>query len=227
MFLCSIIRIPVPLVGAAASFVPIRPARTRISACQRTTKSDLAAPTIPTRVLSLCAINGTETSSPLLPINSNLLIADLVGLLLAAQLMGLLDVLNDSKFWQTGGWLQPVTLESSTSSLSTLTQRFATTACLYVAGAFGFGAFSIMTPKRKNNDERASAVNMALQSALQGTAGFFILRVVLAIGIIVGQEQQPQQPELALQDVLRDTYFVALATASTRYFVYSLYNRYF
>ena len=209
-----------PLVGAGFATVP---SRTHILTCQRKTTSDSATPTIPTRAFPLCAMNGTETSSSSPPINSDLLIADLVGLLLASQLMGLLDVLNDSNFWQTGGWLQPITLDSSASSVSTLTQRFATTACLYVAGAFGCGAFS-MTPIE---NEGASVIKMALQKALQGTAGFFFLRVVLAIGMVALGQRQEHELALSIQDVLRDTYFVALATASTRYFVYNFYNRYF
>lgn len=145
-----------------------------------------------------------------------LLVADLLALAIACQLMGLTDVLNNPIFWKNGGWFQPIIVAEST--LPVFFNRFSLNSCVYVASAASLGAYQ---------REVLQSTNAVLTSAFQSTVAFSILRAALGIGMAY----MTSSPELISADLhvvvalFRDCYFVAIATTAGRYIVYTLIYR--
>jgi hypothetical protein len=161
-------------------------------------------------VLSLQNRNVTASEDEPLISDPGVVVADLLGLALAAQLLGLLDVLGDPSFYQSGGWFQPVTAKS-VSMFPELIQRFSIMSSLYLGAAFGLGGF-----RAETFDSSPSVIFTALKSA----AGFCVLRGLLAIAIPLLTNH-----DISLVETLRETYFVALAIAASRYITYTLFYR--
>ena len=80
-------------------------------------------------------ITNSESLEDLVTIHTPLLIADIFSIVLATQLLGLADTLNDPNFWDDGGWFQPVTMRS-TYIFPTLIQRFSILAISWFTAAF-------------------------------------------------------------------------------------------
>jgi hypothetical protein len=128
-------------------------------------------------------------------------VADLFGIAVGAQLLGLQDVLSEASFWKDGGWFQPVTLGFGSSVLSELTQRFS------VMSAVFLGASWILGPPKVFPDN-ISILNFAIKIATTYGMIRFLLEFVSAIVL---------NEEVSLSQTLRETYMIGLATATTRY----------
>lgn len=176
--------------------------------------------------------NETEVATtPTLPSNDlltniefGLVAADLLSLALASQMLGLLDILDNPTFWANGGWFQPVTVESSTSTLPKLVERFSTMSALYLVVAVGLG--NLQSPRNNNNDDSSTILansndNLSILSrTVQSALAFAVLRGLLAVGVAVATKQ-----DVAITDVLRETYFLALAIGASRYITYNIFYR--
>eukprot|EP00525_Craspedostauros_australis_P005347 CAMPEP_0198118880 /NCGR_PEP_ID=MMETSP1442-20131203/23416_1 /TAXON_ID= /ORGANISM="Craspedostauros australis, Strain CCMP3328" /LENGTH=207 /DNA_ID=CAMNT_0043777223 /DNA_START=10 /DNA_END=634 /DNA_ORIENTATION=+ len=68
-------------------------------------------------------------------LNKPLLAADLFGILIACELLGLLDVVNDPAFAANGGFFQPIPVVPTT--LDTLVQRISVLACCWLIPSSG------------------------------------------------------------------------------------------
>lgn len=152
------------------------------------------------------------------PDDKGLLACDLFAILVASQLMGLLDVVNDPEFVRSGGWLQPIPAVPST--LNVLLQRIA------VIGVLWFPLTTIRMKSSTEKHQRSSELDASdseragaalISQVLFTTVAFTIARVGLAAAI----ETKDSAGDWILY-ALRDGYFVGLATASFRW----LYQQY-
>lgn len=143
--------------------------------------------------------DNNEENAPLLP-EPDFIASDFFAILIASELMGLLDDVNDPAFQ---GWLAPIS-----GIPETLTELIARVSFLSV---IWFGS-SIVVQKVKWTKERRSGV---IPGALQAGVAFSLGRVLLEVALHGGD------PNLAL--VLRDCYFLTLAVTGFRF----LYGQYF
>jgi len=145
-----------------------------------------------------------------------ILFADLFGLAIACQLLGLVDVVNDPSFWKNGGWLQPI--PATPSTLPILVQRFSLNSILYIATVLLLGGVG---------KEAVSSPRSVLRSALRTNFAFVLVRLLVGTmlaGAISSQSGFNANLDVVV-DLLRECYFVALATTAGRYVVYGLFYR--
>lgn len=135
-------------------------------------------------------------------------VADLFGIAVAAQLLGLQDVLGETIFWQKGGWFQPVTVELGSSVLSDLFQRFSIMSSVYLGASWIVG-----NPKE-------SPDGAILQFAITNAIVYGVIRFLLEVVTAANSNQ-----EISISLVLRETYVIALATATTRYVLNNFLDR--
>lgn len=145
---------------------------------------------VPARETSLFAHNSTSTDDAL---DGGLLTGDLVAILVACQLIGLIDVLNDDSFWAKGGFAQPVPTMPTT--LGTFVQRTSTgSICWIMASLTGSNKASISSTSR--------------------IAGVFAL---LQLGLAFGISQTTSATNFDPYLVARDCYFIVILVAGWRY----------
>ena len=142
--------------------------------------------------------------------DQGLLACDLFAILIASQLLGLLDVINDPEFSRNGGWLQPIPAMPST--LNALIEKTALLSLIW------FPLSTIRIPSFTTNPENASDSN-GLDEALKTVTLFCVFRLGAAAAI-----SSISSVDFDGFDVLRDCYLVGLATVSFR-FLYSQYIR--
>ena len=177
--------------------------------------------------------------------DSGLWISDFLAVILASQLIGLLDVVNNPEFTQNGGWLQPIPAVPST--LDDLVQRISSFAIMWAISSASVILFvkttttttttttstisdSSTNEKQNNSDRNDTAI--ILKRNIQTLVLFGILQIVLS-GIIFGfHANDPDtnygfmvdgKPVIEWLDILRNCYYVGLATSALRY----LYGRCF
>mmetsp|Transcript_29981 Transcript_29981/g.64212 ORF Transcript_29981/g.64212 Transcript_29981/m.64212 type:complete len:255 (+) Transcript_29981:34-798(+) len=155
-------------------------------------------------------------------------VTDLLALILASQLIGLLDVVNNPEFIQNGGWFQPIPAVPST--LDDLVQRissFGITWGVASASTVFFAKASTDANETEGSADRNDTTailnrniqTLVLFAALQITAnGIFFGFVDNNNGFIADGT-----PAVHLLDVLRNCYYVGLSSFALRY----LYGRYF
>lgn len=141
-------------------------------------------------------------------IDAGIVASDLVSLVLAFEFMGLLDVLNDPAFVSNGGWLQAI--PAAPATLPTLVQRLSINSAIYLTVCTILGAFS--------TKKLASTMDQIRISGLQNGVAFGAARILLAAllansGTVNGMDWS---------QLLRECYFVVLATTSSRYLLYRL-----
>ena len=126
--------------------------------------------------------------------DSGILIGDLFSIAIASQLMGLLDVVNDPQFVQSGGWLQPIPAVPST--LGTLIERISTLSLVWILAAISEeNTFTTDAVK----DEKVSIL-----VALSIVLNFVLLRIILGwIYAFV------MHADVSWGLLIRDCYFVA------------------
>lgn len=144
-----------------------------------------------------------------------LIVGDIFAVIIASQLMGLLDVLNDPEFSRQGGWLQPIPAVPST--LGTLVERISTLSLLWLAAAFSEEESYSFTAI----EDEKSSILVALTIAVNFVALRCILEVIL--GFATGSNFDGDILENArLGLALRDCYFVVLGLPAFRF----LYTKY-
>jgi hypothetical protein len=220
---------------ADAAFCPVRALRTA-SWSSVTAPTTSAVATMATRqplsrsagrcsntVLSFSAGGGkneTVTSSSLA--KNTPLLEDLVGMLIAFQLLGLVNAVNAPDFYRNGGWLQPPLSSildedhGSSSTLASVAGRFALNAIVWILAAVS-APTELKTPyqnrrqdKNNNNDTLFSGSELGI---LLGW--FCLLRVLAAFSIASVTQQEPP----AFEMILQECYFVGLGIVTTRFLV--------
>ena len=137
-----------------------------------------------------------------------ILLLDLVTIAIACELMGLVDLLNDPRFWNNGGWMQPIPLEPST--MDVLIQRFSGLSVSWLlAGSMwrGFRQESISTD----------------ESLIRTTGSICVTFVILRLGLAflvatIGADS------VDTLDLVKQFYFAVLLLCTGRV-IYSKYNR--
>jgi hypothetical protein len=149
------------------------------------------------------------------------LATDILALLISCELLGLLDILRDPAFLDSGGWWQPVT---TPSTLSTLLQRFSVNAAVYVTSAVVVQDSTRRQGKIGKHQDQEDVVISALWTA----AVFSLLRVLLDVAILITATTAVQwttfSVSTSLLQVVRDCYVVSLSTVAGRYIYHQLYR---
>jgi hypothetical protein len=168
--------------------------------------------------------------------------SDFLAILLASQLIGLLDVVNSAEFIQNGGWFQPIPAVPST--LDDLVRRISSFAVLWAIASASVISFAKKTttttnPSSKNvasttvvqqqtNRSDGSDTSEILKRNIQTLVVFGVLQIV-GNGIILGMDNSNDglvadgNAALSWLNVLRNCYYVGLSTSGLRF----LYGRYF
>jgi hypothetical protein len=142
---------------------------------------------------------------------------DMFAIVIACQLMGLVDIVNDPEFSRSGGWLQPIPLIPST--LGILVQRIVLFAFIWIPLSFiRLPTMALMDDAskakvREQFDDPQPGIRLAIQTAVL----FSVARIAMAVAI-----SPMSLSHLDAIDTLRDCYFVTLTTVSFR-FVYRQY----
>eukprot|EP00980_Cylindrotheca_fusiformis_P028979 scaffold22681_cov146-Cylindrotheca_fusiformis.AAC.11 len=132
-----------------------------------------------------------------------LLVGDLFAIVLASQLMGLLDVLNDPSFVKNGGWLQPVPTIPTT--LGVLVERICTLSVIWIISAMSEEkSFSYSAVENEK-----TSILMALSIALNFVALRLLVGWILSLATSL---------DFNIGIQLRDCYFVVLLVPTFRYF---------
>lgn len=141
-----------------------------------------------------------------------LLFGDFFSIIVACELLQLLDVINDAQFIKNGGWLQPIPMVPPTISIL-LYQRIPTLSILWILACISEeNSFSYDAVK----DEKVSIL-----FALTLVLNFVSLRFLLG-----GLDAYIHHTDISWGLLLRDSYFVGLILPGFR-FLYSQYiNRY-
>lgn len=128
------------------------------------------------------------------------IIGDFAGIIVACQLIGLIDVLNDEMFWRQGGFVQPIPAVPST--LGTFVQRSSLLSVCWCIVTVLTGRFRI--------DNLIQAVRVSFT--------FFFLNLVFSYtsSLISTSSFEPAV-------ILRDCYFVVLAAASWRFILRQMF----
>jgi hypothetical protein len=138
-----------------------------------------------------------------------LLVGDIVAIVLASQLMGLLDVVNDPDFARNGGWFQPV--PGVPSTLGVLIERISTLSLVWILSALS-----------EENSFSYTAVESEKISIL---IAFIIVFNFVALRLLLGWTLAfATNADFNFGILLRDCYFVALLLPGFR-FLYSQYVR--
>jgi hypothetical protein len=165
---------------------------------------------IPRSSTFLCAIakNSTDffkSDSQLTVSESRLLLVDTVSIALTAQLLGLVDVLNDPTFLERGGWFQPISPVEST--LPVLIQRDSILSMCWILSALGWKGYEV-TDVEENG-----------RKTLRIAAGFIALRFAFETAISFGAGRL----DFDVWETIQQCYFVILLVGSFR-FLYTQYS---
>lgn len=164
---------------------------------------------VPDKRILLFAKNITDTSpkeSSMLVQDSSLVAVDVVSIAMASQLLGLADTLNDPKFWQQGGWFQPMSAMEST--LPTLVQRESILTICWLLSALAWKGYNA----NETETHQSSIASIAVT--------FCGLRVALGLAMSV----LGGHVDFDVWDSIRQCYFAIVLVGSLR-FLYSQYIR--
>ena len=168
-------------------------------------------------------------------------ISDFFALIIASQLIGLLDVVNNPEFIENGGWFQPIPAVPST--LDDLIQRISSFGILWALSSASVILLAKTTATiirdatttlmKQNTSTNSSDRNQISKSILDRNIQTLVLFGVFQIllnGIMYGfdnaaaaADNLTNQNGVAWLDVLRNCYYVGLFTSGSRY----IYGRYF
>jgi hypothetical protein len=123
--------------------------------------------------------------------DANLLKGDIVAILVASQLIGLLDSLNDDLFWEHGGFAQPLPIVPHT--LGTFVQRTSLGCVCWIIPSFV----------------------LSNQATIPSSAKTIVVFVALQLGLTFAINNGSS---FELFVVLRDCYFVTIVVVGWRYF---------
>jgi hypothetical protein len=142
-----------------------------------------------------------------------LLIGDIISLLLACQLMGLVDVLNTPEFWISGGFAQPVDLSpegGSTSTLGTLVKRDSVMSIAWVVSSIKNRGYTLGTIV-----DDLTAIKCSFAIFLDYCSILIIFALVQAFGT---------NASVNAIEIVRQSYYTILMICSFR-FIYGRVNR--
>jgi hypothetical protein len=157
-----------------------------------------------------------------LDVDPFLLVPDLLGVVVACELLGLLDAIQEPNFLENGGLLQSI--GGIPTTLPLLVTRFSTNSVFWIVSCFG-------NSKSKDTINAMDSGQSAVGYALRIGAVFCILRIAITLAVAAavatvgatGWESMNTATVDALLGVLRECYVVVLVTATTRYVVQALY----
>lgn len=154
-----------------------------------------------------------------------LVYADIFAILIACQLLGLLDVLHDATFWRNGGWFQRITIISteSSSTLPIFLQRVASNTVCYICCTFVLinGCYECDTALRSPNSIFNIMISSIVTFTIARIATAFISFLLVTHPISIDEcnvfitNRSDQVIEL-----LRESYFIAITTTSARFGLY-------
>ena len=143
-----------------------------------------------------------------------IIVCDMFAILIACQLMGLVDIVNDPEFSRNGGWLQPIPLIPST--LGILVQRIVLFSFIWFPVSFirlpRGSRTALMGDTKKNVRKQLDDSDPRMRLAIQTAVLFSVARISMAVAI-----SPMSLSGLDAIDTLRDCYFVTLATLSFRF----------
>lgn len=180
------------------------------------------------RLMSKRNNNDDEKSEIELVMDPGLWTTDFLALILASQLIGLLDVINSPEFTENGGWFQPIPAVPST--LDDLVQRISSFGISWAIAS----ASVIFLAKIKQSLSDASAPNksdgdqhsaITINSYVQTLIIFGIVQFLFQTffhGSSEASDFAYSNADMTL-GALRNSYFVGLSTVGLRY----LYRQYF
>lgn len=143
----------------------------------------------------LYAHNSTDIA-----LDGGLLTGDLVAIVVACQLIGLIDVLTDDSFWANGGFAQPVPTMPTT--LGTFVQRTSTGCICWILASL-------------------TGSNQSSVSNVSKIAGMFaLLQLGLAFGVA---SQAGISSNFDTFLVARDCYYAVILVAGWRYFASKMF----
>ena len=164
--------------------------------------------------LAMAPYNATQESFRTIGLftleDPGLLTCDLGAILIASQLMGLLDVVNDPEFSRSGGWLQPI--PAAPSTLKALVDKITMLSILW------FPLSTIRLPSFSSSSLDESGEVGGIGKVVKTVALFSVFRLGVAVAF-----SNFSAVNFDLFDVLRDCYLVGLATVTFRF----LYRQYF
>ena len=131
--------------------------------------------------------------------DANLLTGDIIAVVVACQLIGLIDVLNDATFWEKGGFAQSIPAVPST--LGTFVQRVSSGCVCWILSSF-IGSNAATIPSTAKVVFLFGLLQLGLAFAVSQTA---------SVGF---------DPLL----VARDCYFAAIVASGWRYFYAKNYS---
>ena len=163
----------------------------------------------------------SNVNNNFIQVDPGLLVSDIIAIILASQLIGLLDIINDPEFIQAGGWFQP--LPTMPTTLNTLVQQIATLCFTWILSTVV--TLNIIIKDESTQTKQQQQSIWTKQEWIILTM-FTVLRVV--IGLVVGLASTSIESTMTTTNViiiesLRDCYFVGLFTLTLRF----LYNKYF
>lgn len=161
------------------------------------------------------ALLAKKNSKPEEDNDITILTADVFGVAVACQLLGLTDVLNDSSFWLNGGWFQPIS--AIPTSLSVLVHRISLNLLL-------ISATSIVLKGYKPRS--VDSLTKMQETGLRIVALYGLLRILIVLGMVLAEPDiSMADPMLLVGQSLQEIYCVSLGFFSARYVVYLLYYR--
>ena len=174
--------------------------------------------------------NGDDGNDNSVLMDPGLWITDFLALILASQLIGLLNILNSPEFIRNGGWFQPIPAIPST--LDDLIQRISAFGILWAISSVSVanlsktigGTDDATTQLNRNNSDRdyfSTLLNRNIQTLV--LFGFFQILFNTTMLGFGGTDGLANQNGIMLLDVLRNCYYVGLSTSGLRY----IYIRYF
>ena len=147
-----------------------------------------------------------------------MLVCDIVAIILASQLIGLLDIINDPDFIQAGGWFQP--LPTMPTTLNTLVQRIATLCFTWILS-------TVVTLNIIINNESTQTKQQLQEQSIWTKHEWIILTIFTLLRVIIGltstSVESTTTTNVIIIESLRDSYFAGLFTLTLRF----LYNKYF
>jgi hypothetical protein len=143
-------------------------------------------------------------------IEGTILVADLFAIVTACQLLGLQDAVDNPDFFKNGGWLQPITWPST---ISTLITRISESALVWILAAIAGRAY---------NERAMESSTVAVTTAVKTAVLFGITRLLLAALVSTSTIHMRGWDGT---EILRECYFVAVATIGARYSVYLLFYK--
>ena len=157
-----------------------------------------------------------------------LVYTDVFAVVIACQLLGLLDVLNDTTFWINGGWFQPITpITTESSTLPIFLQRTASNAVCYIFITFVSikGSYETGTALRSLD----SILRVMISSIVTFTFTRWLAVAIWVLLALTPPISATDRVELITShadqftEILRESYFIMITITTGRVGLYKLF----